>query len=119
MNLKHREQQELLSAVKHALQLPEGHWPELPARKSGPRPDDTLVALLQALLKLRCESFEVAPRLVATKDDLDALVAGSPTAKLQEVRRHEVFGSVADDLLNGRIGLTGDGAGRVRVLESN
>ncbi len=118
MNLKTREQHELLSAVKRALQLPEEKWPELPPRKTGPRPDDTLVALLQALLKLRCEAFEVAPRLVATKDDLDALVAGKPPAALLEGWRHEVFGSVANDLLNGSLGLTGDGSGRVRVLES-
>ncbi len=71
-----RDGRELLAAVRTALAVPEGEWPELPPRRPAHQADESLIALLQTLLKLCCERHDVAPKLVATRDELARIVAG-------------------------------------------
>ncbi|MDA1257978.1 MAG: ribonuclease D [Chloroflexi bacterium] len=107
----------LLAAVAAALDMPEDEWPELPPRRPALRGHETLVALLQALLKLRCDDHDVAPKLVATRDELDE-IATSKNPDLRPLRgwRRELFGEDALALKAGRLGLTGDD-GDVRVIK--
>lgn len=117
-----RDGQALLAAVGEALALPEDQWPELPPRRAPVRGHETLVALLQALLRLRCEAHGVAPRLVATRDELELLAvlddpSGESDLRLLKGWRRELFGDDALALKDGRLALTGDGPGvrEVRV----
>jgi ribonuclease D len=72
-----------------------------------------LIELLRVLLKQRCEDFEVAQKLVASADDLEAIAAddAAPIAALHGWRR-EVFGADALALKHGTLALT---AGRNRI----
>ena len=87
----------------------------LPAREIG-EADDSLVALMQALLKLQCERAGIASRLVASRSDLEAIVLGEGDPLAMKDWRNEIFGKAARALLRGEIGLTGDGHGGVKVL---
>ncbi len=101
---------EILATVRDALAAPEEEWPAAPSRRPPLRPNDDQVALLQALLKLRCREHDVAPKLVATRAELDRLSAGESDGvrALRGWRRH-LFGDDAEALLDGRLALTGDG----------
>jgi ribonuclease D len=59
------------------------------------------------LLKQRCEDFQVAQKLVASADDLEAIAAddNAPVRALSGWRR-DVFGSDALALKHGRLALT-------------
>jgi ribonuclease D len=72
-----------------------------------------LIELLRVLLKQRCEDFEVAQKLVASADDLEAIAAddAASIAALHGWRR-EVFGADALALKHGTLALT---AGRNRI----
>lgn len=97
----------ILKRVAEALSQPESSWPPLPERKAPLDPDDSLVALLQALLRLRCDAAGVATRLVASRDDLDQLAAvEKPKLLCMSGWRRDVFGQDALDLRAGRLALT-------------
>ncbi len=107
----------ILEAVARALARPEDEWPTLPERREALSGHETLVALLQALLKLRCEAKGVAMKLVATRADLDLLATSEePDIRALHGWRREVFGKDALALREGRLALTGDGLS-VKVVE--
>jgi ribonuclease D len=72
-----------------------------------------IIELLRVLLKQRCEDFEVAQKLVASADDLEA-IAADDNADVPALHgwRHEVFGADALSLKHGTLALT---AGRNRI----
>ncbi|MDP6824411.1 MAG: ribonuclease D [Dehalococcoidia bacterium] len=113
---KGRDGEALLQAVQRALDMRQSEWPEIPPRRPPIRGHEALVALLQTLLRLRCEDHDVAPKLVATRDELDR-IATTNDENLRPLQgwRYELFGKDALDLKAGRLGLTGD-HGQVRVL---
>ena len=119
-----RDGQALLAAVGEALALSEDQWPELPPRRAPVRGHETLVALLQALLRLRCEAQGVAPRLVATRDELELLAvlddpSDEPDLRLLKGWRRDLFGDDALALKDGRLALTGEGPGVREVRVGN
>ena len=87
------------------------------ARFEAPPGRIPLVDLLKVLLKLRCEDFEVAQKLVASSADIDALAA-TGVADIPALRgwRREVFGDAALKLKAGRLALAGR-EGRIEVIE--
>jgi ribonuclease D len=73
--------------------------------------------LLKVLLKYKCDTHDVAQKLVATMADLEA-VAASDDADVPALQgwRREVFGDDALRLKHGEIAL-GAGHGKVRMVE--
>ena len=67
--------------------------------------DGSLVAdLLKLLLKIRARDIDVASRLLARSDELEALAAGTRTGlPMLEGWRYEQFGRDAVDLVEGRL----------------
>jgi len=69
-----RNGERILAAIRSGLSVPESEWPQVPRSK---RPDPEAagrVELLQAVLKARAEEMEIAPSLLASAADLQALV---------------------------------------------
>ncbi|MFT9026023.1 ribonuclease D [Acetobacter indonesiensis] len=98
----------LLEAVKTAQALSDSELPRLPKGRSkdAPRPSPALMALLKVLLTTCCEDHDVAPKLVASMDDLEAL-ALDPTVPNPVLSgwRKRIFGDSALALRNGEIAL--------------
>jgi len=102
----------MLAAMKRALAQPEDTWPAPLKSGSKPTGHEPLVALLQALLQLRCSTHGVATSLIARRADLDRLATEkNPDIDALRGWRRDVFGADALELLAGRLALTGqDGA---------
>jgi ribonuclease D len=66
----------LLAAIRQARALREEELPQLQKEKVGPPPSPALVALLKVLLAAKSEEHDVAPRLLASGDDLEKLATG-------------------------------------------
>ena len=94
---------ESIEAGRHA-QPPEGIEPERPRRKREPSP--AAIDLLKTLLRLRAEDAHVAPRLIATVDDIESLAAfeDDGVAALHGWRA-EVFGNDAIALREGKLAI--------------
>ncbi len=105
---------EMLEAVSRGLADPQPPAPS--ARLETPPGIGPLVELLRVLLKERGEEHQVAQRLVASADDLEAIAAddAAPVPALAGWRR-TVFGADALALKHGRLALTA-GGNRIRLV---
>jgi ribonuclease D len=106
----------LLAAIAAAVALPEAALPEAPRNRDGPRPSPALVSLLKVLLAAKCEQHNVAPKLLASSEDIDRLATeDAPDVQALHGWRHTVYGADAMALKAGRIALGVDGR-RIRIL---
>lgn len=109
----------VLNAVETALALPKEEWPSLPEPKDVPQGRLPVADLLRVLLKVKCEEHDVAPKLVASAEDLDA-IAADDTADVPALRgwRRQVFGDTALAVKHGRLAMGFDPAhNRVDLVE--
>ena len=95
----------LMAALAEATPLPADELPPREDRKPGLGKDGALVAdLLKLLLKIRSRDIDVAARLLARSDELEALAAGVRTGlPMLEGWRFDQFGQEALDLVEGRL----------------
>ena len=108
----------MLASVQRAASIPEDEWPTV-TRGRPPLPgQESQVALLTALLRLRCDAHGVSMPMVAKRGDLDRLA----TEEALDVPalhgwRRRIYGADTLELRAGRLALTGDGrgVGEVRV----
>ena len=97
--------QRLMTALESAEPLPEAEMPARDDRKPGLGKEAALIAdLLKLLLKVRARDADVAPRLIAKSDELEAIAAGQREGvPLLTGWRYEIFGKDALDLVEGRL----------------
>ncbi len=98
---------EILEAVRRGLAVAGTVAPPTPTRADMPPGLGPLVELLRVLLKQRCEEHQVAQKLLASSDDLDA-IAADDHANVPALSgwRYEIFGKDAIALKHGRLALT-------------
>jgi len=103
-----RQGKGLLEAVRLGLESPppEEALTETHQRR-GREPAPAALDLLKTLLRLRCNEFGVAPRLVADSEDLERLAAGDDEGVTAlHGWRAEVFGNDARKLREGRLAIS-------------
>lgn len=105
-----RNGEAILAAVRRGLEVPEADAPKLPPRPDIPAGLGPLIDLLRVLLKLRCDEFDVAQKLIANSADLER-IAADDHADVQALRgwRRKVFGEEALALKHGKLALTAKG----------
>ena len=105
----------LLAAIETARHEPDAALPQA-ARKDGPRPSPALVSLLKVLLAAKAEQHDVAPRLLASAEEIDRLaVEPEPEIPALAGWRRKVFGDDALALKAGQVSLGVDGR-RIKLL---
>ena len=117
-----RDGEALLKAVARGMAVPESEAPEPETRAELPRGVESLAELLKVLLKMRCEEFDVAQKLVASSADLEEIAALGDRASMPALHgwRRELFGNDALRLRRGEIALavTGKRVGVVAVPQA-
>ncbi|MDB5690083.1 MAG: ribonuclease [Sphingomonas bacterium] len=95
----------MLAVLADAVPLPDSELPPREDRKPGLGKDGALIAdLLKLLLKVRAKEADVAPKLIARSDELEAIAAGvRDDMPLLTGWRYEVFGKDALALVEGRL----------------
>ena len=107
----------LLAAIAAAAALPEDALPDAQRGRDGPRASPALVSLLKVLLAAQCETHDVAPKLVASGEDIDRLATeDAPDVPALSGWRRTVFGEDALALKEGRLAL-GVAGKRVRLIK--
>jgi ribonuclease D len=105
----------LLAAVKAGLEMRPEDMPRPEPERDQAQVNPALADLLRVLLKAKAESLGVAPRLIASAADLDAIAAGERGGEALTGWRREAFGEDALRLCKGEIALTAKGS-EVRIL---
>jgi ribonuclease D len=106
---------EILDAVERG--LAEAATVAPPPMRADPPPGlGPLIELLRVLLRRCCEEHQVAQKLIASSDDLEA-IAGDDEAEVPALTgwRREIFGRDALALKHGRLAMTAQG-NRVRLV---
>ncbi|MCU0815853.1 MAG: ribonuclease D [Cypionkella sp.] len=105
----------ILSAIKAGLEAKPEDLPKVEGEREQLQVNPALADLLRVLLKAKSESLGVAPRLIASAAELDAMAAGQRDGELLKGWRKEAFGDEALRLCRGEIALTARG-NEVRVV---
>ena len=107
----------ILAAVKAGEACPEDDLPTAPPVRVKKNGTESLGDLLRVLLKSKAERYHVAPKLIATANDLDAIANGDDDeVKALSGWRKGVFGDDALRLRNGEIALSATPRG-VKIIE--
>ncbi len=99
----------ILEAITAGAAIPRQRLPDVlkPDRQKAP---SDVVELLKVLLKRQCEKYEVAPKLIASSADLDAIALGDlDDIPAMKGWRFEVFGEAALRLKRGELALRLEG----------
>lgn len=100
----------LMEVLAKAQPLPDEEMPSRDDRRPGLSKDATLIAdLLKLLLKVRAKEADVAPRLIARADELEAIAGGDRDVPLLAGWRYEIFGKDALSLVEGRLAFSVQG----------
>jgi ribonuclease D len=108
-----RNGEQLIATISASLALPPSAWPHVP-RERKPEPESIgLVELLQAVLKARAAEAEIAPTLLATSADLQALVEAkeqhrTPDMPVLRGWRRDLIGDLFLQILDGRVRVSVD-----------
>ena len=94
----------LMRVLREAEPLPPEEMPPKPQRGAPLGKEGALVAdLLKLLLKIRTREIDVAARLLARSEELEALAAGVRNLPVLEGWRYEMFGRDALELVEGKL----------------
>ncbi|MEI8016160.1 MAG: ribonuclease D [Nitrospira sp.] len=115
----------LLAAITSALALPPSAWPEVPSERK-PDPESTgIVELLQAVLKARAAEEGIAPTMLATSADLQALVEAKQNRTALDVPilrgwRRQLAGDLLLQVLDGAVTIAVDRtSGALRMTQDS
>ncbi len=103
----------ILAAVKAGIESKD--LPQPKGEEPGKPGNAALSDLLRVLLKAKADAAGVAPKLIASSSDLDAIATGSRDLSALQGWRAEVFGEDALRLAAGEIALSAQG-GSVKVV---
>lgn len=116
---------QLLAAITSTLALPSSAWPEVPSERK-PDPESTgIVELLQAVLKARAAEEGIAPTLLATSADLQALVEAKQSRTALELPilrgwRRQLAGDLLLQVLDGTVTIVVDRtSGALRLTQGH
>lgn len=107
----------VLALIDDALSSDKNTWPSLTPRKIVPPQAQATVEILKMLLRIQCMQHDVAAKLVADTEDLEAIaLEDSPDVAALKGWRFEVFGRDALDL---KAGKTAIGLENGRIVKHN
>lgn len=99
----------ILAAIKAGMDMRPEDMPRVDTARDQLQVNPALADLLRVLLKAKSESLGVAPRLIASAADLDAIAAGQRNLPVLKGWRAEAFGDDAIRLCKGEIALSAKG----------
>lgn len=106
----------ILAAVKAGVNCPADQMPKVDDTNDKLKVNPALADLLRVLLKAKTAESDVAQKLIASANELDAIAAGQRDVAALRGWRKEVFGNDALRLCEGEIALTAKGE-KVRIIE--
>lgn len=98
--------EQILGCIKTALATPKSDWPQPEKRVVLPPRVSAAIDILKMLLKVQCTEHDVAPKLVASQNDIEA-IALDDNANVPALKgwRREVFGDDALAVKHGKLAI--------------
>ena len=107
----------VLALLRDVEAMPDSTLPEPKNEGRAPKPPAAVMELLRVLLKHVTDEEGIAPRLVASADELEALALDdSAPIRATSGWRKDIFGDAALRLKHGKLAIAADGR-RIRVID--
>jgi ribonuclease D len=97
--------QDLLAAIRKGLDTPKEQCPSMPRRDRFPSDLAPALEIVKMLLRVQASRQGVAAKLIATGEDLEALVLGEKDIPVLKGWRYDIFGKQAEELMNGKLSM--------------
>lgn len=102
---------EAVAVIQHGINLPESELPDLGRPAKNEISVETQVDLMSVLVHQRAKENNIAPQLLAPRDELEELARYSnDTCTLMKGWKRQIIGQELFDLLKGRLALSLEGA---------
>jgi ribonuclease D len=110
---------DLIAQIHEALAIPRDELPKLPRQAQPSEGTSAASELLKVLLRIVAEQQSVAPRMLASSDDIEQIASAGEQADVPAMHgwRREVFGEQALRLIRGEVALKFEKR-RIAVVES-
>ncbi|MBL6623002.1 MAG: ribonuclease D [Alphaproteobacteria bacterium] len=96
----------VIEVLQKADNRPKHQWPKADARPRREKPPAAVMDLLRVLLKYVTDKHQVAPRLIATAEELELLaLSDTPEVRALSGWRHDLFGVLALKVKHGELAL--------------
>ena len=108
---------QLVSLIEQADSAPKNEWPEIAEKKSKERAPAAVLEMLRVLLKHVCDEAKIAPRLIASAQDLERLALSDDRSQpILQGWRFDVFGKQALAMKKGKIAMALE-KGAIRFID--
>ena len=108
---------QLVSLIEQADSVPKNEWPEVAEKKSKERAPAAVLEMLRVLLKHVCDEAKIAPRLIASAQDLERLALSDDRSQpILQGWRFDVFGKQALAMKKGKIAMALE-KGAIRFID--
>ena len=107
-NTIHRHGKELLAEISRAKTLPKEKWPTIKKIEPLTPQQDVIVDALMSLLRKYCIEQEIAPVALASRKDIERMVAGETDLPLLQGWRNDIVGHHLKAFLNGDLSISTD-----------
>ncbi len=99
--------QQIFDVAQKGLNVDKKKWPRVEKKRGLSKEYQGAVEMLKMLLKIRASENDVAPRLIASKEDIEAIAQYGEKAQTQTLKgwRKRIFGDDALKMLDGEVSL--------------
>lgn len=99
--------QQIFDIAQKGLNVEKKDWPRIEKKHGLSKEHQGAMEMLKMLLKIRASENDVAPRLIASKEDLEAIAQYAENAKTPTLKgwRKRIFGDDALKMLGGKVSL--------------
>ena len=116
---QHEYAQQIMELIQKALSLPKDQMPELEKEKPLTSSQHAVKEMLRLLLTIVSDQYGVAPKIIASSEDLDELARSNKNSRIMSGWRYEIFGKKAEAFKKGLLALTFDPATKQMVFIEN
>ena len=105
-NIISRYGEALLAEIKQAKTVDKAQWPVLKKTKPLSQQQNAIVDALMALVRKYCDEQSIAPVAVASRKEIERMVAGEIDLPILQGWRNEIVGHHLKDFLDGKLTIT-------------
>ncbi|NQY27173.1 MAG: ribonuclease D [Piscirickettsiaceae bacterium] len=98
----------LLAEIKQAKSIPKEQWPVLKKVQPLTQQQNAIADALMALLRKFCDEQSISPVAVASRKEIERLVAGDEDLAITQGWRNEIVGHHLQAFIDGKLSITAD-----------
>ena len=118
-SVQHEYAPQVIEIIKKALSQPKEDMPSLEKEKPLTSSQHAVKEMLRLLLTIVSDQYGVAPKIIASSEDLDELARSNKNSRIMSGWRYEIFGKKAVDFKKGLLALTFDPTTKQMVFIEN